>query len=749
MMNCPSPMPILRIALVALGICTLSLTSSGPGRVLDSHLWAQDAPGEAGQDAVAPNAAAEQADDTAAVTAILIPVPLPLDGESDLRIMGQIQQALEQFDDVDRPTLILEFQGGTKTSGLSRYERCLSLSRYLLGAQLRRVRTVAYLPSGLSGHAVLVALACEEIVMSPSAELGDAGRHEDLIDASMKAYYREIAQQRRTLSPEMALAMLDPSAGFYSVNTIDGKDSYVNGAELQRLKDADEIVNSNTIVPVGELAKFTGRDLRRTYGYVSRLVDDREQLSVALGIPIKELAEFGQVALDGKAARLELKGPITGAKINRVLQTLRDQRNEEYKRIVLIIDSAGGSPKDSLRLAMALSGIVQDRQRQIITYVDGSALADAAWIALSGSRLTMKSDSQLGGPGEWQPTAKQLEKLQQPLAELANDLSLSASVLLALVDNRFQLFEFSHTTTGEKRYFGVDEHELREDRDQWIRGDRVETAKGLTTARAMELGWCADEFADVAELRQRLNISEEMKTLERNPLIARIESLAMSPWFASTLLSIAFFALMTEVSAPGLGIPGFISALAFLFFFWAQFLNGTVGWLEVVLFVGGVVAILLEIMVIPGVGIFGLGGGLMVLGSVILASQTFVRPENAYQLAQMPRSLYGLIAALTSTMVAAFVMRKYLADAPLFRHLMLKPVADADVQEREVRERVVDFSHLQDKTGVTTTPLRPSGKARIGDDVVDVTCERESIDRDQAIVVVRVQGNKVVVKRLA
>ncbi len=547
----------------------------------------------------------------------------------------------------------------------------------------------------------------------------------------------------------MTLSMLDPAAGFSQVSTIGGEERYVNFDELQQLKDANEVVNSDTIVPAGELASFNGGELRRTYSYVSRLVESREQLAVALDVPVKELSDIGEYSAESKAAKVELRGPITAAKVNRIIRTLNDSRNDEFKRIVLVIDSAGGSPKDSLRLANAIAAMVQEKKRQVVTFVDGVALADAAWVSLASSRLTMRRESQLGGAGEWQPSPQQLEKLKEPIGQLAKDSHVTASLLISLVDDQFQLFEYRHATTGEQRFFGSEEHTSRGDADQWVRGQRIETAEGLSTVQAIELKLCSDEFASIDELKQHLNITEDLQTLERSPLIARIEALAMSPWFASTLLSIAFFALMTEASAPGLGIPGFISALAFLFFFWAQFLNGTVGWLEVLLFLGGVLFILLEIVVIPGLGVFGLGGGMMVLASVVLASQTFVRPENSYQLAQMPRSLFGLIAALSSTFIAAFVMRKYLAEAPFLRHLMLKPVDDEMVKTREEREQVVDFSHLTKKAGVATTPLMPAGKARIGDDIVDVTCEKEAIERGEPIVVVRVQGNKVVVKRAA
>jgi membrane protein implicated in regulation of membrane protease activity len=93
-------------------------------------------------------------------------------------------------------------------------------------------------------------------------------------------------------------------------------------------------------------------------------------------------------------------------------------------------------------------------------------------------------------------------------------------------------------------------------------------------------------------------------------------------------------------------------------------------------------------------------------------------------------------------------MRKYLAEVPYLRRLMLQPLDSRDVHEREQRESLVDLDYLVNKTGIATTPLRPAGKARFGDDVVDVTCEREAIDRGESLSVSRIQGNKVIVRRL-
>ena len=136
----------------------------------------------------------------------------------------------------------------------------------------------------------------------------------------------------------------------------------------------------------------------------------------------------------------------------------------------------------------------------------------------------------------------------------------------------------------------------------------------VTPENAEDLGmanFVVDRFED---LRAAYQIDDELALVRPNWADEFIEFLA-SPQIAVTLLFFAGFALMAELSTPGLGAGGFVSAVCFVLFFWSQFLHGTATWLEVLLFVTGLFCIAAEIFLIPGVGIFGLGGGVLVMAS--------------------------------------------------------------------------------------------------------------------------------------
>ena len=60
----------------------------------------------------------------------------------------------------------------------------------------------------------------------------------------------------------------------------------------------------------------------------------------------------------------------------------------------------------------------------------------------------------------------------------------------------------------------------------------------------------------------------------------------------------------------------------------------------------------------------------------------------------------------------------------------------------------IDLSGLINQTGSAYTVLRPSGKATIGDQRVDVVTEGAMIDKGTPIRVVTVEGNRVVVREI-
>ena len=88
-----------------------------------------------------------------------------------------------------------------------------------------------------------------------------------------------------------------------------------------------------------------------------------------------------------------------------------------------------------------------------------------------------------------------------------------------------------------------------------------------------------------------------------------------------------------------------------------------------------------EFFVIPGFGIAGLTGLLLMLASIVMASQHFLIPNTARQLATSMNSLVVLTASGVVFLIVAVALSHYLRILPVVRWLVLEPPTVADVAD--------------------------------------------------------------------
>ena len=224
----------------------------------------------------------------------LVRVPLPIVGNADTQVIAACRRAIADMPPGDdRPVLVLEFSSNDGQTGAgSDFERSLKLARFLSSREASAVETVAYIPHALKGHAVLAAMACEGIIMAPDAVIGDAGLDEpaeQMTDATVRSGYREIANRRRTIPAEVALAMLDKSVELLKVET-DVSPEFVLRSDLDELKQKHSIHSQTVLSPPGQFALFTGSEAR-SEGFAKYLASDRAVLAQALSVPRQDLED--------------------------------------------------------------------------------------------------------------------------------------------------------------------------------------------------------------------------------------------------------------------------------------------------------------------------------------------------------------------------------------------------------------------------------------------------------------------------
>ena len=703
----------------------------------------------------APKADGENAPKAPKVFAHRLVVPLPIVNDVDSDTKRSVLAVLDRFKeegafqgDGDRPILVLEFRPREGTAGeSSEFDRSYSLARFLTSEQLRQVRTVAYLPSSVQGHSVLPVLGCQQIIMAPDAELGAAGISDQHVDPGVRLVYEDFANRRRVIKPAVVLSMLDRQLTVYQVMTPQGP-RYVLADELEELKQEGLASEAKTIVPAGDFGLFTGKQLRLELGFVSHLATSDAELAAALAIPASLLSEDPSFGGKWRPVRVNLEGRVNKPKISRLKTEIGKQlKDHDINFLCLWIDSPGGSLAASVDLANYLSEL-DSTQVKTVAFINGEALADAAIPALACAEMVMMDGARIGGPGEYQPSQKELKKLEDILGPIAEAKGRSWSLMKAMVDPKLQVFRYQHTDTGEERYMCRDEWNQLKGQQQWVEQQELIVSEGLLSGKAQEIAVSRKTVQNLDDLKTLYQLPDKLEVAEAPRLTQALDRLVAQPWFASTLLFFAFLFLMAEISAPGVGIPGFMAAFCFMLFFWAQFLNGTAGWLEVLLFVTGIVFVIMEIFVIPGLGIFGIGGGVMIIGAIVMASQTFVVPRNSYQLDVFIDSLFRFVLATGGVIAVVWGMIRFFPNNFWFRQVVLAPMSPEELAAQEQREEMVSWTHLIGEQGMTSTPLVPAGKIRIGHKLIDVVSDGDMIEKGVPVVVAEVKGNRVVVRAM-
>jgi len=408
------------------------------------------------------------------------------------------------------------------------------------------------------------------------------------------------------------------------------------------------------------------------------------------------------------------------------------------------IDSPGGDLSSSLELGLALAEIASGAGRSI-SYVAGEARGDALLVATACKPLYMHPQAKLGASGAATISRDDLLDLRAAIEQLGDTSGRPAALLFGLLDPSIEVYRYTQRRTGQVAYFSELDAE-DEDLEKWERGERIVLSEGLTAAQAIELG-LAEGQADSAVLAAtQAGLEEYPAPLADRPVVHLVEWLGGLPWLGPLLIFVGFMAFSMEMSAPGLGVPGFVSLVCFMFFFWMKFLSGTAEWLEVILFVGGALCILIEVLILPGVGVFGIGGLLMVISSILLMSQTFVIPQNPYQFGQTTRALFSVLAACFGIIMGLVALRYLLPGTPLFRHLVMPGPNSEEMLEQEQREYIVRYDTLVGETGRAVTPLRPAGKAQFGDLVVGVVSDGSLLATGDAVKVIEVHGNRIIVE---
>lgn len=694
-------------------------------------------------------------------------IPSPIDDRVLARVSEVALELQQRAGQEDRQgILILEL-----TPGTSQYHQVHALARLLTSAQFAALKKVAWVPETVTGPNVLVALACNEIVMHPDAELGDFGRGQP-VEPDDEQLILAIAQKRSNplVTTALVKAMIDPQAQLWRVRIQIGEGKFETRAatrdEVETLRKTGAIIDKAEVVKeAGVLGTFRGSTARDMEILVTQLANTRPDVAGLYQLPREALREPANDEKVQKARLIRVTGVINTLQESFLERQIDRSLRAGAEIIVFEIDSPGGELLASINLSQAIADLDEHRVRTI-AYVPREALSGAAIIALGCDEIYMHPTARIGdaGPIELKPGGvferapeKILSPLRAALKTMAERKGRPVALCEAMADRSLKVFQATNRDTGRVTY--MSEAELNQSAGEWIQGPQVREANGellLTVEgkRAHELQLAERPVADLDELKGRLGLpaTYRLRPVEKTWVDTTVFILN-HPLMVVFLFMVGIGSLYLELHFP-MGVFGILSVLCFALFFWSKFLGGTAGWLEIMLFALGAGCLALELFVIPGFGVFGLSGILLMLASIVMASQSWGNFEPFQDIRNLSYNLGTFMAAIVACLVMALALGRVLPHTPLFESLVLSPPGQTQHADEPrlsptlLHDEAQAASPWLGQRGEAASLLRPAGKARIDNRLVDVVSEGPFIPEGSAIEIVQVSGNRIVVRKL-
>lgn len=284
--------------------------------------------------------------------------------------------------------------------------------------------------------------------------------------------------------------------------------------------------------------------------------------------------------------------------------------------------------------------------------------------------------------------------------------------------------------------------------DQEIEIDSITEAGNVltfSTSEAIKHNFCEAEVKSIEEILKRNGIENyEIIEFELN-LSERIIRIFLNPFISGILILVIIGGIYFELQTPGVGFPIAASIIAAIFYFVPYYLNGLAANWEIIVFFVGVILLLVEVFVIPGFGVAGVGGVFLIIGSLILVMIN----NDFFDFSFVDASEITKAAAATLSGLLASIILMFFGGVRLTQTNVFKRISLVDTQKRsEGYTSNFDQRSYLGMRGKSYTVLRPSGKIFVDGELKDAFTRGEFIEKDKEIEVIDESGTSLRVKEI-
>jgi membrane-bound serine protease (ClpP class) len=209
------------------------------------------------------------------------------------------------------------------------------------------------------------------------------------------------------------------------------------------------------------------------------------------------------------------------------------------------------------------------------------------------------------------------------------------------------------------------------------------------------------------------------------------------------LLIIGIIGLYIEFKTPGFGLPGIVGITAFAIYFFGGYVAGlsAPGW--IVAFILGLALIAVELFLLPGTFVAGIMGAGLILVALIMATvDVYPGAPTVPAMPDLETPLRNLSFAVLASFVIALILARFLPKTTLFHRLVSQTASGVTADAAQETRQSAQLGRI----GTAIAPLCPGGKARFGDELLDVITRGEMVSKGTTVKIIGHSGPVAIVE---
>lgn len=397
-----------------------------------------------------------------------------------------------------------------------------------------------------------------------------------------------------------------------------------------------------------------------------------------------------------------------------VKRIVKEAEENKAQAIIFRINSFGGR----VDAATQIKDAILNSKVKTIAFIDKRAISAGALIALSCEKIIMVPGATIGASTVVdQEGKKQSEKYQ----------SYMRSEMRATAEKNGRRTDIAQAMVDESIVIP----DLKDDSTKLVT---------LTAEEAVKFKMADAILNSIQEVKDYFGLSyAETRTVSSNWAEDVVRFLS-NPIVSSLLIMIGLIGLFTEIKTPGWGFAGTAGVIALALFFGTSYILELATIWEIILFIIGVILLIVEIFVIPGFGIIGVLGIILMISALFfgLITDIDIATTNAISIA-----IIQLASTFVLTAIVIYFIWKFLPKSQTFNKLIL----NENLNFKSGYAAKQDFNKLVGKVGKAITDLRPAGTIILENERIDVVTEGDYIEKNNDVMIKKIEGSKVVVVR--